>query len=169
MSLHEKPRGATSEWRTPPELFARLKVTFDLDVAAPGVVPWIPATDFLTKHEDGTKAAWYGRVWCNPPYGSAAGAFVDRMIEHGNGLLLVASRTEVRWYQRALESADRVCLLRERLHFIREDGHQARAPFGSTIFAWSRECSLALRDADLGWSRPWTAQTVANALRKGGG
>ena len=151
MTVHERPVGQTVEWYTPPELFERLGLTFDLDPAAPDVLPsWIPAAEHYSFA--GQSRPWYGRVWLNPPYGASLPAFVDKMIEHGHGLMLTPCRTETRWWQRAAEAADEVCFLRDRLHFIRGDGLQARSSFASTLFAWGDDCVAALRHANLGWS-----------------
>ena len=154
MTVHEASVGATVEWYTPPSLFQALGLAFDLDPASPGpgAVPWVPAAAHIV--ERGQEMGWFGRVWLNPPYGPQLPAFVDRMCLHGNGLMLTASRTETRWWQRAAVSADAVCLLRERLHFIRDDGHQARSSHASTLFAWGEDCARALRRADLGWIAP---------------
>lgn len=149
MTVHEKPVGATVEWYTPPELFDALGLDFDLDPAAPVNLPhWIPATSWYS--ENGETLPWHGRVWLNPPYGKALPAFVDRMCRHRNGVMLTAARTETAWWQRAVDSADLTVFLRDRLHFIRADGYQARSSFGSTLFAWGDECCSALWEADLG-------------------
>jgi hypothetical protein len=150
--VHEKPVGETVEWYTPPALFEALDIKFDLDPAAPAypAADWIPAT--LRYTQDGEKLPWYGRVWLNPPYGPALVPFVNRMLGHGNGLMLLAARTETRAFQRAAKTADAVCFLRERLHFIRPDGVQSRASFASILFAYSAECAAALKRADLGWT-----------------
>ena len=151
MTVHERPVGATVEWYTPPSLFVALGLDFDLDPAAPVRPPtWIPALNWYST--DGQHKPWQGRVWLNPPYGRDLPAFVDRMIEHRDGLMLTAARTETRWWQRAAASADAVCFLRDRLHHIRADGHQARSSFGSTLFAFGPDCVAALRTANLGWT-----------------
>lgn len=154
MTVHEKPVGATVEWFTPPELFDSLGISFDLDPASPddGPVPWIPAKRFVSAAEDGLLAPWKGRVWLNPPYGPAGAAFMRRMAEHRNGLLLVAARTETRAFQEAAEQSDRVVFLRDRLHFIRADGFRARATFGSVLMAFGHVAVGAVERADLGWA-----------------
>ena len=117
MSVHERPVGATVEWYTPPALFDALGMTFDLDPASPGVgvVPWIPTLAHYTPEDDGLALPWHGRVWLNPPYGPAGVAFVDRMIAHGDGMLLLPARTETAVFQRAAMAANGVSFLRERL------------------------------------------------------
>lgn len=161
VTAHERPVGATVEWYTPPELFDRLGLEFDLDPASPGadVVPWVPAARHITRAEDGLSQPWSGRVWLNPPYGPAGVAFIDRWIAHGNGVLLLPARTETAAFQRAALAADTVVFLRDRLHFIRQDGFQARSSFGSVILASGPYGDWRLHDkiseANLGLTAMW--------------
>lgn len=137
--VYEKPVGATVEWFTPASLFdALLGPVFDLD----------PASADSPLH-------WTGHVWLNPPYGPAGVRFVNRMIDHGDGLLLLPSRTETRVYQRACDSADAIGLLRERLWFTRDDGFTGRSSFGSTLFAYGNWAAEILVNADLGVTFLW--------------
>jgi hypothetical protein len=153
MTVHEQPVGATVEWYTPPELFERLGLTFDLDVAAPvGGVSWVPAAWYFTPENNGLLQPWTGRVWMNPPYGPNCHLWVARFIAHGNGMALTASRTETRWWQSLAGASTSMCFLRDRLHFIRPDGRQSRASFGSTLFAIGHDCAVALLAANLGWT-----------------
>lgn len=150
---HEAPVSATTEWYTPPELFKRIDIDFYMDPASPGrdVVPWVPATVHLTKSDDGLGVKWVGPVWLNPPYCPQSVAFIDKMIDHKYGMLLIPARTETAVFQRAAKDAGAVCFLRDRLHFIREDGYQSRAGFGSVLMAWGLRYISALEAADLGW------------------
>lgn len=152
--IHEAPVGATIEWYTPHELFRALGVTFDLDPA--GAEQDTPSDFYCdmvwTQQTDGLSREWFGHVWLNPPYGPAAVPFIDRMIAHGDGLLLLPSRTETAAYQRCLDAADAVCLLRERLWFVRADDYRGRSSFGSTLFAFGEWAASALDRADLGWT-----------------
>lgn len=152
MTAHERAVGATVEWYTPASLFRALGVGFDLDPAASTMRT--PSDDwcitYFTREDDGLARRWCGHVWLNPPYGPEGVAFIDRMITHGDGLMLLPSRTETKAYQRAWLGADAVCLLRERLWFIRNDGHTGRSSFGSTLFAFGDWASDVLVRADLG-------------------
>lgn len=160
MTAHERPVGASVEWYTPASLFDRLGATFDLDPAASFGAAHVPARQFITKDEDGLSGPWAGHVWLNPPYGPAAVPFVDRMIAHGDGLLLLPSRTDTAAYQRCLAAASATCLLRDRLWFVRDDGATGRSSFGSTLFAFGEWATAVLIAADLGW----TAMRVRKAV-----
>ena len=164
MSAHERPVGATVEWYTPPEFFDRLPLKFDLDPAAgrndaeTGARSSVPSRYFYNAEDDGLSREWHGRVWLNPPYGPVLPKFVDRMCRHRLGLMLVPSRTETAWWQKAVRSADMVVFLRDRLHFVRGyDGYQARASFASCLFVWGLTECRAVDRADLGWWAPGDA------------
>jgi hypothetical protein len=74
---------------TPAWIFETLDLTFDLDVAAPpGGIPWIPARRYYTMEDDGLAQPWNGLVWMNPPYSNAT-PWVNRFLEHGNGVALL--------------------------------------------------------------------------------
>ena len=154
MSVHERPVGASVEWYTPPELFDGLGLTFDLDPASPNPpVPWVPAPRHYW--ENGHLLPWDGRVWLNPPYGPAAVPFIERMIAHKWGLLLIPARTETRIFQRAAKAADQIVFLRDRLHFVRPDGRQSRASFASVLMTFGshdHRMIEAVARADLGWA-----------------
>lgn len=153
MPVHEKAIGASVEWYTPALLFERLgNPTFDLDPAcAHSPLCAVPVRATTVRGQDGLSWIWHGHVWLNPPYGKAGVTFVERMMEHRDGLLLLPSRTETVIYQRAIKSADLVCLLRDRLWFTRSDGYNGRSSFGSTLFAFGDWAVKILREADLGW------------------
>lgn len=155
MTVHEAPVGATVEWYTPRELFHALgRPRFDLDPA--GAEIDTPSDSYCgevwTRQTDGLSREWFGHVWLNPPYGPAGVPFIDRMIAHGDGILLLPSRTETSAYQRCLAAAYAVTLLRERLWFIRGDDYQARSSFGSTLFGFGSWAEDVLARADLGWT-----------------
>jgi hypothetical protein len=156
VSVHERAVGASVEWYTPRSLFDALGLTFDLDPAAApmGSPHCVPAVRFIRPPDDGRLEPWEGRVWLNPPYGPAGVTFIERMIDHDHGLLLVPARTETRIFQKAVRFAGRIVFLRERLHFIRPDGHQARASFASVLMAFGDDPVMmrALDLAYLGWS-----------------
>ena len=165
MVVHERAVGATVEWYTPPTLFSALGLRFDLDPCG-GRNDHVPA-DFSMRGNGGLQVRWEGRVWLNPPYGPAAVPFIERMVRHANGIMLVAARTETRWFQSSAASADVVCFLRDRLHFIRDDGFQARSSHASVLMAWQKDCVEAIRRADLGWTVVSSLSAFRESEKKG--
>ena len=78
-----------NEYYTPKWVFNSLNVNFDLDVCAPtGGVEWIPAAAWFDETMDGLQQNWHGFVWCNPPYSNPT-PFINKFIEHANGIMLV--------------------------------------------------------------------------------
>jgi hypothetical protein len=150
---HLPNRGKTDEWWTPPAVFEALGLTFDLDPCAPeGGVPWVPATRHFSRSDDGLTQPWEGRVWLNPPYGPEAGKWVQRLADHGWGIALVFSRTDVRWWHRAVPRASAVCFIEGRLTFIAGDGQSAPGNSGgpSALLAYGDDCARALTRSGLG-------------------
>ncbi len=144
------PSGHKSvEWYTPAWVFDDMGLTFDLDPASPhDHETVVPATTKYTVFDDGLKRPWFGRVWMNPPYGPKTGLWVRRMIEHRNGIALVFSRTDAKWCQEAMSSADAMLFLSGRMEFIpgNENKHKkSRSGAGTVLFAWGQECVQALR------------------------
>lgn len=129
----------TDVWLTPPSLLSKLG-HFDVDPCAAVNRPWDCADTNYTILDDGLNQDWgQGRVWCNPPYGSKAEPFVDKLSRHtGMGLLLVFARTDTKWFQNhILNKARFVFFIKGRLKFHREDGSvssTANAP--SCLVAW---------------------------------
>ena len=144
---HEATVGATVEWFTPPEIFDWIGLRFDLDVASPlaGHVPWIPADRFMTQADDALSQEWVGSVWCNPPF-SMIGKFMQKMAEHRNGSAISFARTETRWFQESIGTAEAVLFLTPRVAFIDEQGNRGKSPAcGSFLAAWGSRHVEALK------------------------
>ena len=137
------------EWYTPRWVFDDLGIDFDLDPASPhDMETCVPARTKFTVFENGLKQPWYGRVWLNPPYGPETGAWLRRMIHHGNGIALVFSRTDASWCQEAMKAASAMLFLSGRVEFVPglENSHKAsRSGAGTVLFAFGEDCASALR------------------------
>lgn len=152
-NAHESWAPASYEWYTPPHVFHALGLHFDLDPCSPlaGPVPWVPASHHYTMAEDGLTRPWFGRVWCNPPYGDQVPRFVGRMADHGDGIMLVLSRTDTRWFHRAAEVAEVICFVRGRLAFVAGAGQRVSHPGSAALLlAFGAVCSAALYASRLG-------------------
>ena len=126
---HESTYNESKEWYTPKYIFDALDLTFDLDPCSPGatVVPWIPARRHITPAENGLNAHWGGSVWMNPPYGSDTPKWMEHLAAHGNGIALVFSRTDVRWFHKYIPKADAICFIKGRVQFVRASEAQQYA------------------------------------------
>lgn len=133
MGGHHSAAMGKDEWLTPPALLAQLGA-FDLDPCAPVRRPWPMAAAHYTVVDNGLIKPWFGRVWCNPPYGPPATIrpWLTRMVAHGRGLLLIFARTETElFFETVWERAAAVLFLRGRLHFHHVDGRRAAANAGA--------------------------------------
>ena len=109
------------EWYTPPWVFEKLDLEFDIDVCAPkGGVEWIPAKKHFCIEDDGLTQKWEGKVWCNPPF-SQASKWMKKFHEHGNGVALVPV-SKTRWFDRFIDDPNaRIELLPSTLLFVHND------------------------------------------------
>lgn len=99
----------TDDYYTPAWVFERMGVEFDLDVCAPpGGIPWIPAKRYFTQEDDGLSQPWKGLVWMNPPFSEPA-PWVDRFMDHGNGVCLVPA-SNGRWFHDLWHAADAIAV-----------------------------------------------------------
>jgi len=154
MGGHSVPNGGLSnEWYTPPGIFEALGISFDLDPCHPAErLPWIPVEHTYDKADDGLAQPWSGRVWMNPPYGAETDPWLERFVEHGNGIALVFARTETEWFHRHALAVDAWCLIRGRLTFVYADRTPSRYNAGapSVLLAAGDDCSTALLNCGLG-------------------
>lgn len=130
----ERPIAATHIWLTPPDIIAAL-APFDLDpCAAPEPRPWPTARRHITLPEDGLRAKWDGRVWCNPPFGSSTAAWLARMAAHRNGIALTFARTDTRMFAESVwPHASGVLFVSGRPHFWHPNGTRASGNSGGPI------------------------------------
>jgi hypothetical protein len=142
MQLFATPQEATTsdDYYTPAWLFEDMGVEFDMDVASPpGGVPWIPAKRFLTMADDGLSTPWEGFVWCNPPYSKPA-PWLDRMTEHGDGIILVPADLSSSAYYRAFENAGWLHVPRGRIQFV----NGGATPFTTVLIGFGDKAGDAL-------------------------
>ena len=131
------------DWYTPKFIFDALQLTFDIDVAAPpGGIDWIPARRFYTMADDGLSKPWDGLVWCNPPF-SKLTPWVDRFIEHGNGVLLTPFGRS-KWLDRMWNSSATMINLPSDIKFQKPDGGWYSMSFGAVLWAMGNQAQTAL-------------------------
>lgn len=114
----------------------------DLDPSSNShLYPQVQAKHHYTEQEDGLSQHWSGTVFCNPPYHSvskwAAKFLASYTIGYVyEGILLVASSTETKWYQALGRSEALICHLNQRLWFDQSPGVpcKERARFASVLF-----------------------------------
>lgn len=148
---HRRQQGGTDVWLTPPAILAALG-PFDLDpCAAPEPRPWATAARHIALPEDGLRAHWAGRVWCNPPYSDTA-PWLAKLADHGHGTALIFARTETVTFQRHVWGrASALLFLAGRLTFHRHTGQAGRANAGapSVLIAYGDADAEVLRSCGL--------------------
>lgn len=149
----QTPKAVTETWLTPPFILNALG-PFDLDpCAAPEPRPWSTATTHYTfPKQNGLLLPWHGRVWMNPPYGKALGAWMRKLSQHGRGTSLVFARTETEAFMSWVwQEADAVMFLHGRLHFCLPDGSVAKNNAGapSVLIAYGADDAERLIESGL--------------------
>ena len=107
----------------------------------------------LNVNDDGLSQPWHGRVWCNPPFGREAVKWLNRMVQHGNGIALVPARTETAmFYTCVWGAADAVLFIKGRPHFHHPSGERAAFNSGAPIclIAYGKHNADVLRASGLG-------------------
>jgi hypothetical protein len=150
---HESTVNESVEWYTPPSIFEKLGIRFDLDPCSPGAgKSFVPADNHYTIVDDGLASPWFGTVWVNPPYGKHTPVWMEKLAEHGDGIALVFARTDVAWFHEFGTKADVVCFVRSRVKFFQGDMEtQPGTPgAGSMLLAYGPKAAAALRQSGLG-------------------
>lgn len=101
MSAHQSSTSNGVDWLTPPVWLDGLG-KFDLDPCVAERMPWPTAPVMWSRSTNGLNKEWFGRVWCNPPYGppKIIEPWMSRMAAHNNGVALIFARTDTAcWHQ----------------------------------------------------------------------
>lgn len=128
---HQSAKAEKEEWLTDPRITTALG-KIDLDPCAPINPPWKIAEKTYTILDNGLIQPWEGFVFCNPPYGSKTGTWLNRLADHGNGIALIFARTETEmFFTSAWKRAKAMLFLEGRLYFYHVDGRRAAANGGA--------------------------------------
>lgn len=137
--LHHSQR---DEWTTPRDLFDRLhqEFHFDLDVCASPSNAKCPT--YFTHQQNGLLQPWAPHpCWCNPPYGRAIAAWVEKAYQEwqlgASVVLLLPARTDTRWFHRFVYGIAEVRFIKGRLHF---NDSASPAPFASMLVIYRHTC-----------------------------
>lgn len=124
----------TPEWSTPQDLFDKLNMEFRFTLDPCATAENHKCICYFTAQSDGLKQPWRGeRIFMNPPYGRAIGAWIKKAWESAKeGALVVCllpSRTDTCWWHDYCIKGE-VRFLKGRLRF---GGGKYPAPFPSAI------------------------------------
>jgi hypothetical protein len=147
---NEQSVAGTEVWLTPPHILGALG-EFDLDPCSSLDRPWDTAKSHYTVDDDGLIQPWFGRVWCNPPYGPKMGPFLEKLAAHENGIALIFARTETRaFFDYVWDKADALLFLKGRLRFHKPDGSLGgTAGSPSVLIAYGQENVKILEECGL--------------------
>jgi hypothetical protein len=147
---NEATVSGTDVWLTPPTLIKSLG-EFDLDPCSPLNRPWDTAKHHFTIEDDGLAQDWFGRVWCNPPYGPGMAPFLRRVVEHGNAMVLIFARTETKaFFEYVWNEADAILFIKGRISFHTPDGGKGgTAGSPSVLIAYGEENVKALENCGI--------------------
>lgn len=129
---------STNEWYTPAKYIEAARTVMggiDLDPASCEIAnKTVKAMTYYSKEQNGLMQPWYGRVWCNPPYGRTKGnnamshqqAFAEKLQREfimgkvEDAILLSLGNPGSLWFQPLFDYI--ICYHRGHIHFDRPDG-----------------------------------------------
>ena len=126
---------ANDELYTPKWIFDSMGITFDLDVCAssnPNIV--VPSGKRYTIEDNGLVSPWEGRVWMNPPF-SKPKPWIDKWLEHANGVMLTPLGGNGRWLQKAWDSNAAVVCMQPNIGFINTEGEEKKIMYRIAVWA----------------------------------
>lgn len=150
---HESTINESVEWYTPPIVFEKLGLEFDLDPCSPGEgKSFVPTKKHYTIIDNGLTSPWDGTVFVNPPYGKHTPVWMEKLADHGDGIALVFARTDVKWFQNLAPKISAVCFVSGRIKFYQGSTEsQGGTPgTGSMLLAFGDRAKEALINSGLG-------------------
>jgi len=94
---------------------------------------------------------WYGKVWCNPPYGKYTEQFLQKAAMHNNCIALTFARTETKMFFKFIwNKASALLFIKGRLSFYHVNGQKggtAGAP--SVLIAYGQENAQILKQSSI--------------------
>ena len=144
------------EWYTPKYVFDALDLDFDLDPCSPPIHKYKTraANHYVLPKNDGLIDQWFGKVWCNPPFGKGIDKWVEKMYQHNNGVLLVnVSALPNRWFHKYFDRYTAICFIKGRINFINGIDQSNGAPaHGQMLISFGNDTKQAVLNCNLGVS-----------------
>lgn len=133
-------KSTNSNWQTDIEFYNQLdeEFHFTLDPCTTEDNP-LGTQCFFTPKEDGLKQSWIGHIaYVNPPYSRKKGepydwvekSYTESRNENTTVVMLLASRTDTKWFHKFVIHANEVRFIKGRLRF---NGAKNSAPFASMV------------------------------------
>lgn len=140
---------ANDELYTPKYIFDALQLTFDLDPCSPIKGAVVPVKQTYSLPFDGLSAPWFGLVWMNPPF-SKPSPWVDRWLDHNNGIALLPMGGNARWLNKMWQSEASVVVLPPNVPFTNTIGEQKTIMYRIALWAIGDVSYQALVRSNLG-------------------
>ena len=124
------------KWATPQDFFDKLNDEFHFTLDAAASPDNAKCANYFTEEQDGLVQSWGGHtVWCNPPYCRKTGLWVKKAYEEHQRtgctvVMLLPSRTDVRWFHGYILGKAEIRFIKGRLKF---GGNKNSAPFPSIV------------------------------------
>lgn len=118
---------------------------FDLDPCAGesteiGRVNWCDS-----RGENGLERNWFGQVFVNPPF-SQKQLWIEKMVEHGKGVLILPERGSAPWFGPLAISAGRYFVMGKKISFV---GGSSSNNVGSCIFPFGKKAIKKVLESGL--------------------
>ena len=118
---------------------------FDLDPCA-GKDTFIGDENYyIGRGEDGLSLPWTGTVFCNPPF-SQKELWIEKMISHGEGILLLPERGSAPWFGPLAKAAGCYFVMGKKINFI---GGPSSNNLGSVLFPFGSDAIDKIANSNL--------------------
>jgi hypothetical protein len=118
---------------------------FDLDPCAGESTSIAKVNWWDGRGECGLSREWFGMVYCNPPF-SQKERWIEKMIEHSNGILILPERGSAPWFGPLAEAAGLYFVMGKKINFI---GGSSSNNVGSCLFPFGGEAIRRIKNCGL--------------------
>lgn len=130
-----------SDWGTPPAIYHALDKEFDFTVDVAASPENAKHVKYVTLDVDALRMPWYGRVFCNPPYGRKLADWVKKarlecLERETIVVMLLPARTGNRWFHDYVLPFAEIRFIQGRLSYTLKKGNavkHGRSPFDSMV------------------------------------
>ena len=89
----------TDLWETPQDFFDALNEEFNFELDVCALPSNAKCKRYFTPELNGLAWEWSGTCWCNPPYGSEIGKWIEKAAKSkATTVMLLPARTDTKWF-----------------------------------------------------------------------